>query len=75
VNLREELPWEVVVISGLVLSAVGLVWNYVAGRRPQKPDSRFPDLPGATGGHRTSYVMMLVGLLWAGYGVLLGIGL
>ena len=68
-NLRDELTCDAVIISGVVILAVGCVWNYLSTRRPQKPDSRMPDLPGPTGGHRTSYVMILVGGLWAAYGV------
>ena len=58
-------PWAMVV-SGLVMVLLGLAWRLKVLR--SKPSAR--NDPYAFGGDRTSHVLLLVGAVWAGFGVI-----
>lgn len=66
-ELTEELPSWAVILSGLGLVAGGVAWRMIADKREQsKPRSKpSPE----TGQHRSSYLLVIGGIVWAGYGV------
>jgi hypothetical protein len=68
-DILEELPSWIVVLSGLAIVAAGLVWRYLRRDHSEERDPNMPDLPGPTGGDRTSHVLILVGGAWTIMGV------
>jgi hypothetical protein len=63
-DLNEALPCELVIFSGLAIALAGYILRRFLDRR-RKPEAD----PVETGGERNSYLLMIVGLVWAGYGV------
>jgi hypothetical protein len=56
-----------VILSGLGLVAGGVAWRMLVDRR-EKPLNR-DYATSETGAHRSSYTLVIVGVVWAGYGV------
>ena len=66
-ELTDQLPCWAVVLSGLGLVAAGVAWRMIVDQRekPLRRDYAHEE----TGIHRSSYVLVMVGIVWAGYGV------
>jgi hypothetical protein len=68
VEFTEELPSWAVILSGLGLIAAGVAWRLIVDRRPNRSKDR-DYAHEETGEHRSSYLLVIVGIVWTGYGV------
>jgi hypothetical protein len=66
-ELTDQLPCWAVVLSGIGLVAAGVAWRLIVDRR-RKPLRR-DFATEETGVHRSSYVLVMVGVVWTAYGV------